>query len=591
MPEPNTSRFPAEQIVRGLGLILSNCTVYGPEHSVTKQSVESCYQQLQPVLAQADVSINFSEDDFIVNHVTVEQKNALIKHLAQHLEAREIGNFTIKQAITGEQFAAFMEVLSAQPAELEQLGQFSGAIAAVGLSDVIVTRKVIYREVNEDEVVVGKEDLSRLEESAVAGEGSQGAKAETVVAFLRGDVVAGDEDAAKNVRDLGADADQLAELIMHSAQVRESEVNLEQGESLGDLVVGCLARAYQALTDDPSFNTKKTKKQIHKTLLLLEHDLLERLHALGEQVTEKDETAVKEALESMEDDLQIDALTQEFVKKRNAADTSEKRILRYIKSKGAEKIEESDLKTRLVEGGMDADEWHELLVKSGVVDDDKPSGGSLFGIGGGGGFDGGGGGAGGGDGGLGALGDLAKLLEKIESDTGKQPADAAAAEAGAETETGQEHAADDTAGVRAVMLRVPEDVFEEDLHSVHDEINKIILRTEKRIEKLVEEVGGGDKEEAEQDDDKPPRISRKRLFEILAEIGQELCQPLAVINCSIDMIKGGNLGEVNKLQADMLEMALDSGAKMKQLVDKIITIAGVPDDLVVNKDIQTSLYE
>jgi len=51
-------------------------------------------------------------------------------------------------------------------------------------------------------------------------------------------------------------------------------------------------------------------------------------------------------------------------------------------------------------------------------------------------------------------------------------------------------------------------------------------------------------------------ISRKRLFEIL----------------------------------EMLDLSADSAQKMKVLIEKVIEIAGVPDDDPVNKAIQASLY-
>ncbi len=578
MSQINGSSVSGEALVRAVGLILSNSTVYGPTHGVTKQAADACFQLLKELWKTTDAVFNLADEDLLVNNSTVEQKNALIKHFVEHLEARDISNFTLRQGMSREQFDGFVEVLTAQPVELQQLGEFSGAIAAVGLNEVVSTRKVVYREIAEDEVVVEKDKLDKLGGADGAG-GSSEEAAKSVVAFLRGDVVADDEHAANNVREMGGDVDQLAELIMHSAQVNESRVNLEAGESLGELVVGCLNRVYKALTDDPSFNTQKTKKQIHKTLVLLERDLLERLHSVEGDITNEDVEKVHDAIEGMEDELTIDSLTQEYAKKRSAVSGSEKRLLRYIKKKGAENIEESDLKSRLVDSGLDMDDWHELLVKSGVVDSSEKTSGAGPGLGFG---DGNGAGSG-----IGALGYLAKLLDKVENDAGKPGGKPGAAQ----EEDGADSVADaGSVGHSTVMLRVPEEVFEDDLHAIQDEVNRIILRTEKRIEQLVEEVEGTGKEK-EEDDSAPPKLTRKRLFEILAEIGQELCQPLAVINCSVDMLRSGSLGEVTKVQTEMLDMAVSSSEKMRMLIDKLIAIAGFPDDLVVNKQIQSSLYE
>jgi len=179
---------------------------------------------------------------------------------------------------------------------------------------------------------------------------------------------------------------------------------------------------------------------------------------------------------------------------------------------------------------------------------------------------------------------LNELLRKIEEDTSRKdagqelPAIATTEPSGGKPE-----------GKRAVMLRVPEAVLEHDLQAVQQEVNRIILTAEKRIERLVNEVEGGEQQQVGRES--KPGISRKRLFEILAEIGQELCQPLAVINCSVDTILSGMLGDINKVQREMLALSADSAQKLKVLIDKIIDIAGVPDALVVNKEIQTSLYK
>ncbi len=579
---------PADSIIRALDLILSNTSVYGASHAVTSQSAESCFALLQQVWTEGDCSVNASESGLTVNQEPVELKNMLAQHLADHLEKRDITNFSLKRGMTHEQFLEFIEVLGAKPQELQLLGGFAAAIAAVGLAEAVATRKVVYREITDEEEVVNRRRLEALSpagsESGDAGGRDNAESVQAVMAFLRGDIEISEEGAARSVRDMGGDADQLAELIMHAAMVRASATSLEGAETLGDLVVGCLRRAYEAMTQDPSFHTQKTKKQVQRTLVLLERELLEKLQAMGDAAGTASSEAVKDTVEGLSDELTLDALAQEYARKRSAVGATEKRLMRYIKRKGADGVDDSELRQRLSEGGLDEAGWHELRVKSGVLppaSSDAVTGPRVRGSEG----DGHGLGLPGGEGGLGALGTLATLLEKIGADV-RDHAEGAGG-------TAEPSPSPDVAGVRTVALHVPEEVFKQDLHALQSEVDQIIHRTEKRIEKLVEEVGGNraDSDDEAGTDAGRPRLTRKRLFEILAEIGQELCQPLAVINCSVDMIRDGTLGEITDMQTDMLNAAADSGEKLKLLIDKLIAIAGVPEGFTVDKQIQASLYQ
>jgi hypothetical protein len=86
-------------------------------------------------------------------------------------------------------------------------------------------------------------------------------------------------------------------------------------------------------------------------------------------------------------------------------------------------------------------------------------------------------------------------------------------------------------------------------------------------------------------------MTRGRLITILAEVVQELCQPLSAITCSIDMITSRTLGDISQPQADMLNLAYDSAGKIRTLVDNLEKIAGLPTTLSPDEEIQKALYE
>jgi signal transduction histidine kinase len=134
------------------------------------------------------------------------------------------------------------------------------------------------------------------------------------------------------------------------------------------------------------------------------------------------------------------------------------------------------------------------------------------------------------------------------------------------------------------------------LEGVDAEVRTLVARTQEKIQNLVNEVKADEEAEkaaAEGRAAKPakPRLSRKKLFEVLAEIAQELCQPLSVINCAIGMLKAGSLGAVTEQQVNMLDLAGESGEKLQVLIDNLMEISGMPETRSPDGEIQSALYD
>lgn len=545
----------AESIIRALGLILSNSSVYGPQHAVSLQSIETCYQILQQAWAEDDVKVSLAEDGLSVNEVPVDTKGTLAGRLADHLAAREIADAKLMRGMKHAQFLAFVEVLEAKPDELQQLGGFRRAINAVGLGSVASSSNRIYRELTEDQTVIDRERLARMTESGSprdsdgtgpdrddTGESGTTATTQTLLTWLQGSISDKSNAAAQAVRDISGDAARLAELILNAAEER-----IATGDGSADLVeatVEALRRAYAAMTDDPSFHTQKTKKQIQRTLELIEQALAEQLSAL-KLPGDDGRSTLKEAVEEMTDELTVDALAREYTRKHKAIETSERRLIRYVKRKGLDGIEDSELKQRLIESGLEEDGWRDLLARGIPVTGGADAIGASNSP-------------------VAATGAITEHLNRLLAEVIPD---------GPDTPT------------------VSETLLAQKLLPIRAAVEVVVRSALQRIETLVTEVDGPAGGTASERDAGRPRLTRKRLFEILAELGQELCQPLAVITCAVEMMQSGSLGELTALQGEILGTVAESGDKLKTLIDRIIAIAGMPAQNAVNKEIQASLYQ
>ncbi len=545
----------AEKLLRIIGLALSNTSLYGASHSVSKKACEDAFKELSESFKKyQEVAFSINENGIMANSATVDLRNRLIKTFVDRLKEIDLNSFSIKRGISQEKFEALMKLFNTKPEEIKKAGGFATAAAGAGLDSVRVTT-VSYVQVTEDEVVLSKDDMhdQSMVSAVNAAAESAAVNVDTILAFLRGDVSTTQKGVVEGMQSMATDADKLADLIMKSAEVQQGAVDVDGGETFAEIVVGCLKRAYDGVSQSPEMKTQKGKKKFTKTLMLLEQEVLEKMRAQRGVTDIEAEQIVTEAIEEMADDLTIDALAEEYMKKRNAIEANEKRILRFIKSKGAGKITETDLLEKLKEGGLSIEGWHELMIKSGI------GGGSGMGIGKGGG------------GGMAAVGHLAMLLEHLEETIIKKDEDG-------KTESGKEAAGK----------------LEESLREVSHEVDNLVVQTEKKIENLVQKVKAEDAaEEAEEKGaakQQAPKMTRKQLLEFLAEIVQELCQPLVVIGCSIDMIASRSLGEITDAQSEMLKLAVDSGAKLQKLINKLLEISGLPATLQPDTKIQASVY-
>lgn len=535
----------AGKLIRSFGLILSNSFLYGVAHGVTVKALEDGFETVTRCLAECpEITIQITDESTVlVNEGAVEQKNPLMRNFVTRLSALGVNTFSLIQGLTHETFVHLVEVFNAKPEEIKQLGGFAATITSFGLEN-IRAKTVTYQKVAEDEVVVDKGAVK------IGGElGS--AEAEAVISFLGGTGPGSGDDSGvvKAMAGVASSPSKLGDLILKAADAREEasatgeasgDDDQDEGKQFTDFVVDTMHKAFDGLSHAPSMKTQKAKKALIKTLRGLESEILTKLREARGVVDEVEAKKVTDAIELMEEDLTIDELASAYAKKVSAIEANEKRLLRFIKSKGLDGVEGTDLRERFMDGGISPEGWSELLSKSGL---DAT-------------------GAAGSGGGIAAVGHLAMLLAEMEKDVGSGVAE------------------DQLAGV---------------LDGVHEEVRKMVVKTERKILDLVESV----KEAADGVDDETPgpeaaakrAMSRKRMLEVLAEIAQELCQPLAVINCSIDMIKGGGMGDINDQQKDMLGLASESGVKLGTLIDRLTEISGMPSSTSPDAAIQDSLYD
>jgi len=502
-----------------------------------QETIAYCYRLLSTILKKtADVTFRIRGDALEINALEMDPESATIQAFIQQLKAVGVDNFSVKQGVEPKTLSGLLEVLTASPREIQQLGGFTSAVDAIGVRNVSA-KTIVYKAVTADDVIVSKEDFEQANTDFDHSKEVQDRVSDIseVLSLLKAD--AKDEKAAsaiQHIRDMASDAQRLAGMVVHAAETKKDEAEEQARETMSTALVGCMRNAFNTLMEDPKYRTQKGKKELKKYLEGLEREILDTIGDIDATEQAECKATVADTVEQMQDELQIDALASEYMRKMKQMEKTEKRLLRYMKAKGQDGIDGSPLQVRLSEEGLAMDVWQDLMFKSDVMGGSGGTG------------DAGGNGA--------TIEHLASLLTRMEEVVGNLSP--------------------------APGLQSRED-FTGVLTAVNQEIDQIVTDTTQKIVRIAKEVRADEVavEETEEEARKRGigiRLSRRQLLELLAEIVQELFQPLAVINCSIELMGSERLGEVSSSQVDVLSLAADSTRKLRSLVDGLLQISGFP---------------
>ncbi|NCC50072.1 MAG: hypothetical protein EOM20_02535 [Spartobacteria bacterium] len=574
-----------EDLLRRLGQLLNNAALYGPLHNLTRQSMMDSYKYLTSVLQHTPrINISITEGKLFVDGDLLESTNSFVNIFINKLIELNITGFTFCQGMPLDEYTKLTGLILSGLEFRGERKDFSALLQDMNFS-YVQSEKVSYRRVTDGDVVIAANEVSdneeetaeeslfefveanepepvsppvieidestvvpliEIEEPAPVVE-APAPPVETppvpsvsqIMAFLKGEVNV--DKITEELSEIANDAEQLAQLIMDAAAIRQRNLAIDEGESLGDLVVGCLRRTFEGLMTQPASKSMQGKKNLKKTMLLLEKTVLEKLQAMTGERDEGLESMISDGVEVMVDEVEIDSLATEYMKRRRAMEKTEKRMMRYLKAKTNNESADSVLQNRLYAAGMTPNGWQELMVKKeehrGVGSGPGRSG-DEPGI----------------PGGMGALAVLLAELDDLMSAAGNS----------------------DSIGQKA--------------SAIEEEVERIAEGTEEKIEALGSEFDqikkmlvGVQEFEASRE-----TMPQHEFRELLAEIVQELCQPLSATNCAVNMTLGGHVGELNSKQQEVLGVASKCGHRLDKLLERMKEIVGMPKGL---KPAKEKLYD
>jgi hypothetical protein len=81
------------------------------------------------------------------------------------------------------------------------------------------------------------------------------------------------------------------------------------------------------------------------------------------------------------------------------------------------------------------------------------------------------------------------------------------------------------------------------------------------------------------------------MLEMLAEIVQEFCQPLSVVNCSLDVVKASTGDTMPDSVKTMIDMASESTERLVLLIEQLKNISGMPSHILPDEKLIETFYK
>ncbi len=232
-----------------------------------------------------------------------------------------------------------------------------------------------------------------------------------------------------------------------------------------------------------------------------------------------------------------------YLQQKRAADSEREKLLDLIRSQGSTLEGRRALREQLFGAGVTKQEWDDLLLASGAAMPSQMRG-----------------------------GEAVETLQRLLMDIDVLAAQGDAIAAGHSTET-----------------------MDNLLEEISQEVARLVSETKGEAETLAEKVDADRETVAQLEAEARAKgiglsLSREELLSSLAEINQELAQPLTAATTVIDVLEQGKLGAVSDAQQDVLHVASDGMKRLAKLVAYLHTISGIPEDLSPDREILGDAY-
>ena len=536
-------RLSATTVIRGFAFVLANARTYGLSHNITRNAVGMVAQALAAYLRSFGALIfEVKGIDFFFEGAPLDMRTPALEAFAKRLTELGAADLTFGNGLSATELDRFFEILVSGSGN--GAASFGQALAAAGFKG-IQSGGVTLREVADDEDVFKKADI----EAAVR---NRNASRLRNAERLLDSTPAGLPMPALQI-DL-SDPQAFDDLVRIS-QLPAPVGGATSPNTFADESANRLSRLAEGLMAYPTNRTQTGRRNLRKLLKKAEADISDRLQRLGADIEAVERLAAK--VKQLVEDLAVDGIAARYVKLREQAEADGARLRRRMRGalrRGKEAGKE--LQGRLLGAGLTEEMVSELLASGkGGAGKDSP--------------------------GASAQQQVESQTSNVEGQTskGEGPTDATSASLPKSAADNPEDSPSPLAGLLAKLKETEPGSGELPslVENILGEMSRSLLDTQRSAKKQLETLRKIVMIPSYRTDN--PKLTRQQLQSLIAELGQQLRQPLTVISGGISMILSGHFGDIPNSQRQLIGLISDSAAELDTLITRLIEIAGIPESL------------
>jgi hypothetical protein len=342
-------------------------STYGKNHPAVQQAANTAEHAMQVLFTKRRrVVIGNFNGTLTIDEGPVTATGTLLKSLERRLTRLRITGLRISKGISLKELVKLAELLSSKEAKTYSAGIQKSNLTHINSEDISFHAVRENQSVADNSEIVGMggNGVLVLEDEEVSVEEAESqapptVHVEQIVAFLKGDIDIEDENMGEEMVKAISDPARLGQMIMESVSIRQSTSGLA-GESLGDIVLGCLRRTYDGLRTQASFQNKEGTANLQKALLLLEESMLEKMRQLTGEANPELDRKIVQAIQEMDEGLSFELAARQYIEHRDAIEQNKQELQSFLKNRGTQTAE-----ALLQNTDFPTTDWRRIVLESG----------------------------------------------------------------------------------------------------------------------------------------------------------------------------------------------------------------------------------
>ncbi len=363
MPRPIEDRMLARAL-NELARTVNIIAVYGNEHPSVELTVQETGNLFTHLFRRRNaVKLGCINGALTVDDTPVQATAVLTKSLERRLAMLKITALRISPGISEAEILQLAGILSHKEAANFLIALKSSSFPHIKIESLLPDPAENSTGENTECNVAGIANNGTLILNGQEPDGRVSAQmlnvdSERILAYLNDDFSQPPEEVGKDLASLSSSPGKLSALILAAVNARYSAVP-NPGESLGELVVGCLRRTYEALHDQPGFQTSEGKAELRKTLLRIEEDMLEKIRVLTGGTDAETIRQIVQNIREIDECLGFEIAALEYVQNQRNMEKNRKQLRFFIESHG-----DSFAEGLLLNSEFPQTDWNRIVMES-----------------------------------------------------------------------------------------------------------------------------------------------------------------------------------------------------------------------------------